>query len=138
MHPKTPKNSINIRLEFHFKGELHSPATHIALDDFIHPTSGLPDFHQLLAKRNNIDLLSYHYEIMLEEPIFITHAEGLVADFVTDGRLDETGFLAALQQQKMSAQLQLIAQQHLDIADLSQQPKLSAALTAAFRLGQKR
>jgi len=129
------KNTIDASIDFDFRGEHIVAAATIELDPLIDSTNGLPSLHQILAKRNNIDLLSYHYEIMLEEDVFIRDAQGLVAEFVTDGRLDETGFLQAWRDQKMMTQLQAIAQQHLAVDDLQKDPKLKAALTAAFRLG---
>lgn len=64
-----------------------------------------------------------------------TGAKGVVADYVTDGQLDEAGFLQAWREQGMSAQLQAIAQQYLAIDDLQADPALKDALTAAFQLG---
>lgn len=136
MSRDTITNRIDISLTFYFKGERYTPTASIALDGLIGNDDGLPSFHQILARRNDIDLLSYHYEIMLEEPVRITGAEGLVADYVTDGRLDEAGFLQAWREQGMSAQLQAIAKQYLAIDDLDQNPPLKQALTAAFRLGK--
>ena len=129
------KNTIDASVDFDFRGEHIVAAATIELDPLIDATNGLPSLHQILAKRNNIDLLSYHYEIMLEEEVRVNNAQGLVAEFVTEGRLDEAGFLQAWREQKMFAQLQTIAQQHLGVDDLQKNLKLKAALTAAFRLG---
>lgn len=131
------KNTIDVSLEFYFKGERYMPTASLDLDEHIRREGGLPRFHQILAKSNDIDLMSYQYEIMLEEEVRVTHAQGLVADFVTDGRLDEAGFLQAWHEQEMFEQLQAVAQQHLAIADLNNHPELKKALAAAFRLGKK-
>lgn len=136
MSKETENNRIDIRLEFDFKGEHFTPTASIDLDEYICHEAGLPQFHQILAKRNNIDLMSYHYEIMLEEEVLVTGAQGFVSDFVTDGRLDEAGFLQAWHEQKVLEQLQVIAQQHLAIDDLEENPQLKKALVAAFALGK--
>jgi hypothetical protein len=130
-------NHIDISLEFDFKGEHYTPTASLDLDEHIRREGGLPQLHQILAKRNNIDLMSYQYEIMLEDEVRVTHAQGLVADFVTDGRLDEAGFLHAWHEQQMSEQLHAVAQQYLGIDDLQAKPELKKALAAAFTLGKK-
>ena len=131
------KNTIDVSLEFYFKGERYAPTAHIELDEVISREGGLPQLHQILAKRNNIDLMSYQYEIMLEEEVLVTDAQGLVADFVSEGGLNEAAFVQAWYEQKMFEQLQAIAQQHLAVNDLQADPALKAALVAAFQLGKK-
>ncbi len=130
------KNIIDAKVEFYFRGELFIATANIELDSLVNRETGLPQLHQILAQRNNIDLMSYHYEIMLEENVLITNAQGLVEAFVAEGQLDEVAFVAAWFEQKMLNQLQAIAQQHLAVDDLQKNPKLKAALTAAFRLGK--
>jgi hypothetical protein len=89
------KNIIDASVEFYFQGERYSPAATIELDPYINREAGLPQLQQILAKLNNIDLMSYQYEIMLGENVQINNAEGLVANFVTEGQLDEAGFIQA-------------------------------------------
>jgi len=130
------KNRVDISITFDFKGERFTPSATIELDDFITPESGLAHFHQILAQRNNIDLMSYQYEIMLEDRVQVSNAQGLVADFVSDGYLDEEAFLQAWHEQGMFEQLQSIAQEHLAVDDLEKKPELKKALAEAFKLGQ--
>jgi hypothetical protein len=131
------KNRIDISITFDFKGERFTPTATIELDDFITLESGLPHFHQILAQRNNIDLMSYQYEIMLEDRIQVSNAKGLVADFVSDGQLDEEAFLQARHELDMFEQLQTIAQTHLAVDDLEKNPALKKALAEAFNLGKE-
>jgi hypothetical protein len=131
------KNIIDASVEFYYQGELYTPAATIELDPYINHEGGLPQLHQILAKHNNIDLMSYQYEIMLGEDVQINTAQGLVASFVSASRLDEAAFIQAWHEQKMVEQLQAIAQQHLAIDDLQANPELKNALAAAFKLGQE-
>jgi hypothetical protein len=131
------KNIIDASVEFYYQGERYSPAATIELDPYINREGGLPQLQQILAKLNHIDLMSYQYEVMLGEDVQINNAQGLVANFVTEGRLDEAGFIQAWHEQKMFDQLQAIAQQHLGIADLGENPELKDALAAAFTLGKE-
>lgn len=137
MTNKKVKNRIDISISFDFKGERFTPSTTIELDDFITLENGLPQFHQILAQRNNIDLMSYQYEIMLEDEVRVTNAEGSVADFINDGRLDEEAFLQAWHEQGMLEQLQNIARTHLAVDDLEKNPELKKALAEAFKLGKE-
>lgn len=131
------KNRIDISITFDYKGERFTPTATIELDEFITLENGLPHFHQILAQRNNIDLMSYQYEIMLEDVVQISNAKGLVADFVNNGQLDEAGFLQARHEQGCFEQLQNIAQQHLAVDDLAKNPELKKALSEAFKLGKE-
>jgi hypothetical protein len=131
------KNRIDISITFDFKGERSTPTATIELDEFITSERGLPQFHQILAQRNNIDLMSYQYEIMLEDKVQVSNAQGLVADFVNDGRLDEEAFLQAWHAQGIFEQLQSIAQEHLAVDDLEKNPELKKALAEAFKLGRE-
>lgn len=119
-----------------FKGERFTPSATIELDEYITLENGLPHFHQILARRNNIDLMSYQYEIILEDTVQVSNAQGLVADFVNDGQLDEEAFLLAWHEQGMFGQLQNIAQTHLAVDDLEKNPELKKALAEAFKLGR--
>ena len=75
--------------------------------------------------------------MMQAEALTFSDAKGLVADFIVDGALNIPAFIAAWKEQQLLIQLQAIAQHHLGIEDLQQQPKLVAALKEAYHHGQK-
>ncbi len=131
------KNTITASIEFYFKGEKFTPSITIQVDDYMQSTFCLPDLHTLIATKNNIDLYSYEYEIMLTEPVHIEHAEGLIAEYVIDGQLNKKVFEQAWQEHQTFKQLQNIAQQHMTIDNLQNHPELQKALQDAFQLGQR-
>lgn len=131
------KNSIKASIEFHFKGELNSASATIDLDQLMERQVDLSTLHHMLATEAKIDQYSYQYEMLMAEEIRFSDAQGLVADFVADGRLDNAGFRQAWHEQKMLEQLQAIAQEHLAVDDLENKPELQKALVAAFKLGKE-
>jgi hypothetical protein len=70
------KNSIDVHVEFSFKGEDYSLTSNIDLDQFMENGSSFPSFHAILARDNKIDTYSYLYEVMLETGIRFANAQG--------------------------------------------------------------
>ena len=79
---------------------------------------------------------SYEYEMMLAETIMFSDAKGLIADFVSEGILDLAAFNNAWAESIIIEKLQEIAQRHLSIDDLHQQPDLKNALLEACQPGK--
>ena len=128
------KNSIDAHIEFSFKGEDYAPFATIDLDTgFDVPTS----LHAILAQKNGIDTYSYLYEVMQQEEIRFDNAQGLAADFLTDGQFDLEAFVARRLELKTFDLLQLIASRVLGIDDLGQHPELKNALSQAYELGRQ-
>jgi hypothetical protein len=130
-------NIVKASVIFCFKGESHSPSITLELDKYLEINASIPDLYPLIAKANNHDLYSYEYEMMQAENIVFSDAEGLVADFVIDGRLDMAGFQAAWQESVLLNQLQEIAQRIMSVDDIQQQAELKQALIEAYQLGVK-
>lgn len=131
------KNSIEAQIEFSFKGKTYSLSSHIDLDELMEHGHSLPSFHARLARDNNIDTYSYLYEVMLETEIRFANAQGLAADFLSDGDFNQDAFMAAWQEKRILALLQPIATRELGIADLDQHQGLKNALVQAYNLGRK-
>jgi len=131
------KNIITASVHFSFKGENHSPSITIELDKYLVAGGNFPDLYPLIAKENNHDLYSYEYEMMQAEEIKFSDAQGLVADFITDGVLNLQAFQAAYSENLILNQLHDVAKEHMQIEDLEQQPELAQALLSAYHLGKQ-
>ena len=131
------KNIVTASIHFCFKGKQFSPTLTIELDEFLQANRSLTNLYPLIAAANSIDLYSYEYEMMQAEMLIYSEAKGLVVDFIVEGSLDIPAFTAAWRDQQLLIHLQAIAQHHLGIEDLQQQPKLVAALKEAYHHGQK-
>lgn len=136
------ENKIVASIEFYFKGERYTPRATIDLDKLM---ATLQDSHNklapiypLLAKENGIDLYSYEFEIMLEEPIRFSEATGIATDYLRDGQFFVEDFEKVWREEKILEYIQPIAKQHLAIDDLSQHADLKAALTEAYVLGKSK
>lgn len=130
------KNTIDACIEFSFKGETYTPFATIDLDSLLEQGGSLPSIHALLAERNGIDTYSYLYEVMQEEEISFSNAQGLAADFLADGHFDAQAFADRWQENQIIDRLQALATRTLGIDCLEQHPQIREALLQAYRLGR--
>lgn len=131
------KNIITASIHFSFKGKELSPSLTVELDQFLEGGGSFPNLCTLIAKANNHDLYSYEYEMMQEAEIKYSDAQGLVAEFITEGQLDVEAFETTWIENKALTKLLSIAEEHMDITDFSQHIELKKALLAAYMLGKK-
>jgi hypothetical protein len=129
-------NILEIGIEFDFKGEHFSPRSRVDLDSQMAQYGHLLSFHEIIARDNGIDLYSYHYEMMEAETLNIITAQGMAAEFVEQGAFNVAAFEQAWRLHQVTQQLSVIAQVHLGISSLEQEPALLAALMAAFDAGR--
>lgn len=129
------KNSIDVRVEFSFKGETYDLTSRIDLDTQSSAALDHLSLHQILAHEHHIDTISYLYEVMLEADIEFSNAQGSAAVFLSDGHFDLAGFNRHWQEQKIVKLLQPIAKRELSIDDLSQREDIKSALVQAYKLG---
>ncbi len=130
------ENSIQVSAQFDFRGQTFRPMARVDLDRLVEAGDELPDYHQLLATENGIDLYSYEYEVLETSELVFAEARGLAADFLEAGRFDFTGFRQRWLEQKELELLALIARKHLGSEALTQQPGLREALQEAYQLGR--
>jgi len=128
-------NLITASVEFYFKGEKFSPAVELDIDQYMRSSGKLPALYPLLARSINIDPYSYEYEMLEAEPVLFSKASGLIAQYVEAGVLDFDAFKIAWKEAQALEKLQKIAQQHLSVDDIMQQPDLKNALLQAYQLG---
>jgi hypothetical protein len=131
------KNSIDVHIAFSFKGEAYSLTSNIDLDRLMEHEHAFPSFHAILARDNKIDTYSYLYEVMLETEVRFDHAQGIAADFLSDGDFNQEAFITAWQENRVLALLQPIAMRELGIANLNQHQGLKNALVQAYNLGKR-
>mgnify|MGYP003385078177 CR=1 FL=1 len=132
------KNSIDAQVEFSFKGENYSLSSTLDLDQLLAQHDSLPDIHAFLAKEHDIDTYSYLYEVMQEAEIEFENAQGIAADFLSDGNFNQTEYTTAWRGNSVLALLQPIATRELGIADLKQHQGLKNALLQAYNLGKQK
>jgi hypothetical protein len=130
------KNSIDVRVEFSFKGETYDLCSHIDLDARLTQHDRPPSFYQVLARDHNIDTISYLYEVMQEEDIEYSNAQGIAAKFLRDGEFDMAAFTDHWREYHIAVLVRPIAQQVLGIDDLEQHAKIRDALVMAYKLGR--
>ena len=118
-------NRVTISVKFSFKGQEFRPEVTIELDEYVQRSS-FPDFHQLIAKKNNYDLYSYEYEMIQGSAVIFENAEGLVAQFISDGVLSFEQFEHAWHQQHAELALKNLVKENLPLKE---------ALFKAYQLG---
>lgn len=130
------KSSIEISAQFDFRGETFTPVITLDLDRLMQSGAVMPDYYQLLANENGIGLYSYEFEVLESSELRFSDAQGLAADFVENGNFDFEGFRRRWLEQRELETLTAIAQRHLGVDELAQQPSLREALLEAYRLGK--
>lgn len=130
-------NSIIVSAEFYFKGQKYTPSMVVDLDEHIKSKSSDEALYLLLAKDNSIDTYSYEYEVLLDQPLRFSAAEGMARHFLNESDFDFAAFARACQQEHTLETIADIARTHLAVHDLSTLPELKAALIEAFEEGRK-
>ena len=131
------KNSIDVYVEFSFKGEAYRPSLTVDLDHFVEHGNSLEAFHRVLAEVNGIDTYSYLYEVMEQAELHYCNPLGRAVEFLRDGLFDQVGFTQWWRHEgRVEALLQEIAERELGVAVLEAQPGLKEALLQSYRLGQ--
>jgi hypothetical protein len=126
-------NTIRARLTFAFKGEDIALESIIDLDRC--DDEAAPDFHQWLARAGNIDPYSYQYEVLESEGIAFDQPTGLAVACCAEACFDWTAFVALRREARDLEVVRVIAMKTLGVADLGADPRLKAALLAAYRAG---
>ncbi|MES9905344.1 MAG: hypothetical protein ABW168_22045 [Sedimenticola sp.] len=131
------KNRIIADVTFSFKGETHQLSLDVDLDGAMEQDGRIPNLHTKLAERHSIDPYSYEHEMMMAESIRFSDAQGIAADYLTDGAFDLEGFEAAWHQVRLMRLLAMIAESEMGIEDLEAHPALKRALVEAYLCGRE-
>lgn len=136
MEDSTTKNTIVASLQFDFRGQTFKPTVSVDLDALIQRQGDPGDLYDMLAASIGLDAYRHEYDVMVMHEITFSEADGLVSNFIEDGRLNFDAFVEAWQKQKILKAIQPIAHKHLDIADLDQHPDIRNALLESYYLGK--
>lgn len=131
------KNIVTATIHFSFKGKKHAPSITIELDKHLQSSGKLPELYSFIAKENNLDLYSYEYEMMQSAEISFSDAEGIIANFIVDERLNTEEFISAWQKSHQLEKLLEITELHMNITDFRQHQELKQAMLAAYQLGKQ-
>ncbi len=130
------QNSIEVHIEFSFKGETHALTSTVDLDQLLARYDSLPSLYLLLAKEHGIDTYSYLYEVMEVADIEFINAQGIAEIFMVDGKLNFAELESSWHELRIPVLLQPIATQEMGITDLNQHPSLKNTLIQAYKLGK--
>ncbi len=137
-------NSIVVSTTFSFKGETFKPSVKLDLDAMMknyHETvqgHELDNIYPLLASSIDLDTYSYAYEIMQASDAVYSDASELAQKHLQDGRFNYSSFYVDWIHHENLTIVARIAQSHLGIDDIQQQPGLRDALLEALEAGKKR
>lgn len=135
-------NFITVNITFSFKGETFTPSVKLDLDTMMknyHDTvqgRELESLYPLLAASIDLDTYSYAYEILQASDALYSDASELAQKHLQDGDFNYQSFYSDWTHHKHLDIIASIAQTHLDIDDLQQQPALRDALLEALEAGK--
>lgn len=130
------KNTIEVFIEFSFKGETYNFNETLDLDAIMAQTGKLFDIHLYLANRNDIDTYSYLYDAMCSYPINFRNPSGLASQFIEENDFNIPGFEQAWYQQSTDRLLDDIINNHLGQIPGELQDSIKAALLEAYNAGK--
>ncbi len=131
------KHRVRVSAPFSFRGKTFHPEIVLDIERFLAEGKVQEDIHPMLAAANGIGGYSYEYEMLEAAPLHFDRPEGLVGEFLAEGRLDLDGLRAALQRQKRLELLAGLAREKMKIESLEEIPGLAEALLAAYEAGRK-
>jgi len=134
---KALETTVTASLSFDFRGQCFKPSITIDLHSLILKQQHLNNLHDLLAASIGLDAYRHEYDVMVMEEIVFSKPTGLACDFVSDGYLDFDAFIKAWHQQQILSTIQPIAEQYLNISDLTQHKEIRQALIESYQTGQK-
>ncbi|QCU89917.1 hypothetical protein [Thiomicrorhabdus sediminis] len=130
------KSTIKVQAKFDFRGEtfcyqadIDLPASFADFDLFLQQ---LPN---RIAKLNNLDVISYKFEMLESSEIEVIGFQSRIASTITELPMRVEQFLETYLQVGADAFLQVIAEDHQ--LDLKANPDIAKALKAAYELGQQ-
>lgn len=132
------KNTLVVKIPFHFKGKLFEPSVQLDLDDWAKKGQcELSDLFSTVARENNIGEYSYELEVMEMSEILFEQPTGYAVDFYDSVQkvFDFEGFRNRWIANKSYAMLNPIAQTHMN-QTLEMDSELHQALMAAFIAGK--
>ena len=129
-------HSLTVSVEFHFKGEAFSSSVTINLDEHFQAGRDVSHIYDMLAKNMGLDEYRHEYDLMVMQDLLYHSAEGIAAEYVEHGQVDWQGLEEAWQKEADLRVLQPIANKFFNVESLEDEPKLAAALLAAYRAGQ--
>jgi hypothetical protein len=132
---QAPRNTIDVRSEFSFKGEEYVLVATLDLDWILERRIDPDSLHQWLAQEHGIDTYSYLFEVMEVDPVVFENPRGLAVHFHDAGGFDFENYAQAHRLERVLNALQNIAAREMAIDDLTQHPQLQQALLQAYQLG---
>lgn len=129
------KNTIDVQVEFSFRGECHSPSITLDLDALSVTAETFYSLHKAIATKNSIDTYSYLYDAMESCPIVFSNPQGLAVDCLQGQIFDFPRYEKKSSEINLIRQISQVAQETMGVDDIEGQPELKAALIAAYKLG---
>ena len=131
------KNSVEVYIEFSFKGENHALTSTVDLDLLLARQDSLQFLYTHLANEHGIDTYSYLFEVMQEADIEFKNVQGVAAEFMGDSKFSFAELESKWKNFHIPALLQPIAHKEMGVSDLDQNPSLKNALIQAYNLGKE-
>ncbi|RLL55608.1 hypothetical protein D8Y20_01525 [Mariprofundus sp. EBB-1] len=133
----TQTATVIASISFDFRGKRFEPSITVDLHTMMLKKQPLNYLYVLLGASIDLDAYRHEYDVMVMHAIVYSEPTGLACDFFTDGTLDFEGFTHAWHKMRILSEIEAIAEQHLNISDLMQQPDIQQALIESYQAGQK-
>jgi len=130
-------NSVDVALEFYFKGEKFTPQATIDLDAYFQSGKDMVYIYDALAKSIGLNEHRHEYDVMVMQDIVFSNPQGIAQDYVFDGQVDWQGLKQAWQTQTEKDDILALAKSHFTDEELENNPKVLEALVQAYKQNKK-
>ncbi len=124
-------NTLTATIEFDFKGESYALSSEIEVDRIISHEDFYKFIYIDIVQNNNIGLHTYELEIIMDQNIIFSDANGYVEGCIANGKLDLVKLKENQRKSECLSKIKVIAEQFKSNNDIT------AALMDAYLLGKK-
>lgn len=128
------KHSLHASLSFDYQGNTHTLLSVINIENIISHEDFYQPIYVQLAQEHDIDLYSYQLEIMMDQAIQFSNAQGCAEGCIDDQSLNLELLRQHYEQMLCLEKIEDVATKHLNSSEMTEGVK--KALIEAYQLGK--
>ena len=128
------KHSLHASLSFDYQGKSHTLLSVINIENIVSHEDFYQSVYLQLAQEHDIDLYSYQLEVMMDQAIQFSNAQGCAEGCIDDQSLNLELLRQRHEQVLRLEKIEIIAEKHLNSSEMTQGVK--QALIEAYQLGK--
>jgi hypothetical protein len=128
------KHSLHASVSFDYQGKSYALQSVINIENIIFHQDFYQSIYLQLAQDHGIDLYSYQLEVMMDQTIQFSNAQGCAEGCIENQSLDLRRLRQCCEQALCLGRIEIVAEKHLNSSEMTQSVK--KALIEAYELGR--